>query len=396
MATIRVRGKKKQIYMMFRYSGRQMQEPTQYICDKKGEKDCKCRGCKAALALAGEIERKIHENVFELVDYFPKSKALLNMGLSMVSVDDGITLPMYAMQWLEITSGLRSSTITKYKQSINKARKALNMPIKDIKPYNIKGFVKMMESSGMAPKTIKEHMSTISGIFKSAVKDRIISENPCADIRLPKVEELEPDPFSPEEITLILDWIGKKYPDKVAFYAIGFYTGMRTGEILGLKWSAVDFNQETIKVNRQHTGNEEVERTKTGTNRIVDIIPQLMPYIQAHKQYTFMKSEYLFLSQYNTPYMTSDDLSRYYWQPCLKALGIRFRTVYHMRHTFACVMLNNNMPPNWIAKRMLGHKNTSLLFKTYGNYWSGQKPSADRFNFLNGVVKSLPNQEDTN
>jgi integrase len=86
------------------------------------------------------------------------------------------------------------------------------------------------------------------------------------------------------------------------------------------------------------------------------------------------KKKYLFLTQYDTPYMTSDDIGRYYWEPCLKALGIRKRTVYHMRHTFACMMLNNNMPPNWIAKRMLGHKNTNLLFKTYGNYWSGQTP----------------------
>jgi integrase len=77
-------------------------------------------------------------------------------------------------------------------------------------------------------------------------------------------------------------------------------------------------------------------------------------------------------------------LADIYYKDCLKALGIRFRTLYHMRHTFACLMLNANMPPNWIAKVMLGHKNTKLLFEVYGNYWDKEfRPPDECFDFLN-------------
>jgi integrase len=161
---------------------------------------------------------------------------------------------------------------------------------------------------------------------------------------------------------------------------------MRPGEIMGLKWDAIDFEGEKIKITRQHTGGEQVETTKTGRVRFVYILPQLLPFLTEQKQYTFSKSDFLLLNKYGRPHKRSEDFNEYYWKPCLETLGIRYRTCYHMRHTFACTMLNNNMPPNWISK-MLGHTNTELLFRVYGNYWHELTPPKEGFDFYGEVVE---------
>ncbi|MDR0453914.1 MAG: site-specific integrase [Deferribacteraceae bacterium] len=379
MAHIISRYKKHRLYIYFRFDDKAFKESA--YCHKEAQKGCVCKQHCVTGDLTLEVSRKVdnsNADVFKTGEYIERHAETAYLS------DKDVTVIQYAWQWLATLTGVRSTTVIKYRQTIKKLSYITQMRLCDVRAYHIREWVKDMESSKLAPKTIKEHICTLSTIFKSAIRDNLITDNPCAGVKLPKLNSPDPDPFSVDEVSKILNWIGKKYPEKVTFYAIGFYAGMRTGEIIGLKWSSIDFNSETIKVCRQHTSNEAVEMTKTGSHRIIDIIPQLMPYLKDHRQYTFVKSEYLFLTQYDTPYMTGDDLSRYYWDPCLKALGIRYRNIYHMRHTFACMMLNNNKPINWIAMRMLGHKNSSLLLKIYGAYWSqNNMPDKSSFDFLN-------------
>jgi len=85
-----------------------------------------------------------------------------------------------------------------------------------------------------------------------------------------------------------------------------------------------------------------------------------------HKQFTYLKSEWLFLTYEGNPFMKTDNIIKTYWRPCLKALDIKYRTLYQTRHTFACLMLDVGENINWI-KKMLGHRTLDMIMRRYGN-----------------------------
>jgi integrase len=160
---------------------------------------------------------------------------------------------------------------------------------------------------------------------------------------------------------------------------------MRHSEIIALKWDVINFENETILDKVQHTKNR-VDIPKTNRSRTIDIIPQLLPYIEKHKQYTYNKSEYVFLNKYGKPYMIYRDFERHCWVHCLKELKIRHRAIMTTRHTFACIMLQNKADYNWISKRMLGQTTTELLRRVYGNYLPANIDK-QQFAFLNTVCR---------
>jgi integrase len=384
MASIRARGKQKRLYVQFRYSYRQMQEPTQYICERNGEKDCKCRGCKSAQAFALEIDRKIDEKSFNLIDYFPKSKSLRHFGL--INVDENIPFNQYARQWLDLKKSVISfSTHKNYKSNVNVLVLELDCLMKNIRPAHIRNIVKSLSDRNIAPKTIKNIIHMLHNIFAQACEDKIITENPCDNTRLPKIVRTPPDPFSRDEVNKILEALEKSRPELQAFFAIGFYTGMRTGEILALTWGDIDFNNHKIRVSKTCTNGQLKQGTKTGKIFDVDIIEILDSYLHKHKQHTFLKGDALFLTHRNESVRSYNTITAC-WYPVLKKLGIREREPYQMRHTFACQMLSAGEDPNWI-KNMLGHSNLEMLFKVYGNWYKPPENTRAGSKFQSFVAK---------
>lgn len=101
----------------------------------------------------------------------------------------------------------------------------------------------------LSPKTIKN----IHGILHKALKQAVILDyirvNPCDSCTLPRIEPTEIQPFTQEEIKAFLSAIRESRYE--AFYIIALFTGMRQGELLGLSWRQVDFEQGTIFIDQQ-------------------------------------------------------------------------------------------------------------------------------------------------
>jgi integrase len=123
----------------------------------------------------------------------------------------------------------------------------------------------------------------------------------------------------------------------------------------------------------------------------VYIIENLDYYINNHKQYTFIKSGSLFLSQRNEPIYSYHPITRCF-ETALKKLGIRYRQPYQMRHSFACNALAAGEDPNWV-KNMLGHSNLEMLFKIYGNWYQPSQNIRAGSKFQSNVAKRLPSQK---
>ena len=381
MGSIRSRGKKNKIEINFFYRGVRHFEQSKYYCET-GKQDCKCRSCRSAAALVAEIERKINDGIFRYADYFPKSKAIKTLPIADTSAEVGFTV--YAYQWLSLKeTTVEYSSFRTYTRYVNRLVAYFkNVPIKDIKPSTVQTYIR---DSKVSPKTISNIVGMLSSIFKAALHDDIIDKNPCDSVSKPRIHTEEVDPFELDEIQAILTWMQKHYPAMTAFFAIAFYTGMRTGEIMALKWQDFDFNKYVIHVRRTITEAKIKESTKTSDSRIIDIDSVLDQYITAHKQYTFMKSDWLFITYQNQPFKQIQNIVKTYYDPCLKALGIKYRNIYQTRHTFACLFIDKGAELNWI-KKMLGNRTLEMILKRYGNRVDRIKK--ERISFIDNSVKN--------
>lgn len=364
MGLLRVKGKKRRIYARFYYLGKQREEPLGFYCSGTGAgAECKCRDHKAAMAILAEIERKIIAGMFDYKAFFPKSAALDGMGLR--SFTPSITFGAYAAIWLE-QQQLAFSTLKAYRSVIASKLNPFfgGMKISSIVPFHVRSFIK---DAGGKPKYIKNIIGVLSTILSAARDDGIIEKNPCELVKTPQIEVKQIDALTLEEADDILKYIDNHTPHVTLFFAIGFYMGLRTGEIMGLKWEDFDFKKNKITVQRTITNGKIKNSTKTSDRRVIDIPPILDTYINNHKPKTFFKSGWVFLTRTGEPFLNQTSFTKYYWAPALQALGIRYRQMYQMRHSFASNSLAQGFPLAWV-QQMLGHSTPAMIIKRYGNY----------------------------
>jgi len=152
---------------------------------------------------------------------------------------------------------------------------------------------------------------------------------------------------------------------------------MRSGEIIGLKKSDINFEKNTITVQRTRSRfGESTPKTKYSI-REIPIIELLSPYIK--ELYNKHDNDYLFITQYKKPYKDTTVFQEQFWKPALKELNIPYRRPYNARHTYATNMLYNNLVTPVQLAQLLGHANTQMVFDVYVNYIDSFNDNFDRF-----------------
>jgi len=272
----------------------------------------------------------------------------------------------------------KTATQDAYLQMYNKHIKPRfgNKKLNCIKPSEISLWQNTLCKS-LSPKTVKTIRTILYTIYSDAIKDELIEKNPLALVNAPVDNEVkEKIPFTLEEINKILKNSDGKM--KVLF-AIGFYTGMRTGEIIALKWSDIDFDKKTINIKRSiRKGIESVPKTKTSV-REIEILDVLLPYLIDYHKSTIKGTKYLFETSSGRPYASAEKISTCYWKRLLKQLDIPYRILYQMRHTFASMMIGHGEDILWVSN-MLGHKDSSITLQKYARYIAHEK--VERASFL--------------
>eukprot|EP01028_Stygiella_incarcerata_P008394 TRINITY_DN36435_c0_g1_i4.p1 TRINITY_DN36435_c0_g1~~TRINITY_DN36435_c0_g1_i4.p1 ORF type:complete len:321 (+),score=-24.98 TRINITY_DN36435_c0_g1_i4:377-1339(+) len=232
--------------------------------------------------------------------------------------------------------------------------------IKEIKASEIKEaiFTKDIKVQGM-----KDHLVICKGIFNEAFIDDEINSNPVDKISLPKAKKKEILPFTKEEVKAILDNANGFFK---AYLAVAFYTGIRTGELLALKWQNIDFKNKRIYINAT-VGNYKEQTTKTGTStRYVPLFDILEPYLREQQKRTGLNKN-VFCTK-NGRHYSSSNLTIYEWRPLLRRIKIPERRMYETRHTFATNMIESQQfSLNQIAA-WLGHANIQTLINRYNKF----------------------------
>ncbi|MFO1517559.1 MAG: DUF3596 domain-containing protein [Lysobacterales bacterium] len=186
----------------------------------------------------------------------------------------------------------------------------------------------------------------------------------CRGLKPLKARRPDVQPFSLEEVERIRKTIREDFRHYVT---TRFFTGMRTGEINGLKWKYVDFERGLILVRETVVDGESQDHAKTEQSiRDIPMLPIVREALQAHFAQRDADNPYVFGSRAGAP-IDAHNFANRIWYPLLRYLELEKRRPYQTRHTTATLLLASGENPEWIA-RLMGHANTQMLFTVYSRF----------------------------
>ena len=327
---------------------------------------------KYALRVAADVRKAIAQGVFQYADFFPDSPRAKTEGPA--------SFGALADLWLESKGKLQPATRSQYANAVKVWKTILGANTDmDRLTYPVLS-AKIGGHPWASAKLANNYLIVLRGIFGLEYHGRRAADNPMAGIQNLKVVAKLPDPLSSAERDTILADMASRYDVRiVAYFKFAFFTGMRPEEVIALRWTDIDTNHKTARVQRVRSfrGSERAG-SKTHTERDVDLVSAAIDALAMVKPYTFLKTSNIFENPVTArPFHDERSQRDHYWNPTLKRLGIRHRNAYNTRHTYATAALMAGVNPAYIA-RQLGHRNTKMLFEKYSKWIDGADKGVQR------------------
>jgi len=160
----------------------------------------------------------------------------------------------YMQSWLKTTkSSIQPTTLQSYTQMVNgrieRYFRHKGIMLGELQPLHIHNFYQGILAEGMTTNTVIHYHAVIRRALNQAFKLGIIPSNPADRVDRPKKNKFTAGHYSREEVATLLEATSDD-PLNIAIY-IGVYYGLRRSEVLGLRWSAIDFENKTITVNHK-------------------------------------------------------------------------------------------------------------------------------------------------
>lgn len=257
-----------------------------------------------------------------------------------------------------------------------------NRPIRNIKAIDVSQFyADLIENSQCSESTIRHIHSVLRLILQYAVKHEVLSTNPALNASYPSNTGTRQNLFlTPAQSRRLIIELDNSWYQTIVCVALA--TGMRSGEIRGLTWDKIDFENQTIRVSAQMPARKlrgksrELESLKTRSSyRTIRVGPKLIEMLKQHKakmsrQAMFQgsawrESNLVFTSRVGTP-MDPSELEKTL-KTAFSSLGLDAKlTFHHLRHTAASFMLAYGIPVHEVS-RYLGHASTEITLNVYGH-----------------------------
>lgn len=221
-----------------------------------------------------------------------------------------------------------------------------------------------LETLNISNKRINNVLGPLRQTFKEAFYDGIIDINPMDRFRYLPPEAREPNPFNKDEIHKILTQLEGQNRNLIQF---AFYSGLRTSELIGLKWQDVDLQNGRVHIRTAVVRNRE-KSTKTASGiRTIELQPQSKKALVDQQQFTGNSDVVFHDPKTGTQWSGDHIIRKRIWIPALKAAQVEYRNPYQTRHTFASMLLSAGKNPLWVAQQM-GHKDWGMIRKVYGRW----------------------------
>ncbi len=302
--------------------------------------------------------------------------------------DENILFIEYLKLWIDkIKNSIEITTYTSHMQMINsRIQKYFTLnPIKllELKPIHMQNFYDNLLSDGLKSSTVIRYHAIIRKSLDYAFKHDLIINNPADKVTLPKKNIFTASFYSQKELNTLFEK-SKNDPLNLVILLAAFY-GLRRSEVLGLKWSAINFENKTITIKhtiveiRLNDKKQLLGKDRTKTNSSYRTLPLTDHIIIALKNQK-KKQEYYkkkFKKTYTTKYEEYICLDHngflikpYYvtrhFPILLKNIGLTPIRFHDLRHSCASLLLSHNIPMKAIQE-WLGHSDFSTTANIYAH-----------------------------
>ena len=294
-----------------------------------------------------------------------------------------LTVGEYLDRWLSdsVRGTVRVSTFERHEAIIRTHIKPSlgRVKLKQLTPTHVRGLHREKLDADLAPATVRKIHSTLHKALSQAVSDGLIPRN-AADVNAPRPAPEEMRPLSEDEARAFLE-TAKAAGDRFEpLYVLAITTGLRRGELLGLRWDDVDLERGKLRVGRalvREGGQYIVGETKTRRGRRqVNLTPRTVNVLKAHRKRQLEERMRLsglyedhgliFTTGIGTP-VNPENLVKRSFKPLLKRAGLPKIRFHDLRHTCATLLLGRGVHPK-IVQELLGHATIAMTLDTYSHY----------------------------
>ncbi|MCL2841746.1 MAG: site-specific integrase [Defluviitaleaceae bacterium] len=309
----------------------------------------------------------------------------------------------FAREWFANYAELKLKRLTlcSYRRMEKRTYAALgHIRIDKISPLDIQRFVRSLVAEGLSTNTVKNYVRFVSVILNYAVRKHLLTFNPCVTVDYPTAQETERDFYTVEEVKRLLALLWQEreehtegsYNDKkpfAMFFTLAAYTGARKGELLGLEWQDLDFDNNTLSINRAYYYSS-VERThytdtpKTKTSRRTLKLPaHVMGMLKEYRTWQTQQKEICGGSWVDTDRVfikwngesMATTAPAYFLDTFTKRNNIRRCTVHSFRHFNASALINEGVDVVTV-QAALGHSTAATTLSIYSHAFSNAQSKA--------------------
>ena len=302
------------------------------------------------------------------------------------------TVEVYLLQWLKWKEGsVAPSSVVIYANLIHShlIPPLGQIQLQQLAPGHIQHMLAILAESGLSPRMQKMTFICLKSALGQAVKEKLISANPCDLVSTPKAQQKQFRTWTAEQVARFLH---ETQEDRYyVAYVLGALGGLRLGEVLALRWSDVQW--ETHMLSIRHTIQRHTDRTWTlaspktpKSRRTIPLTPRMEAALRDRKVKQDLERELagdswheqdLVLCSMRGEILEHNTIgSRFrYLQAQLGMPKIRF---HDLRHTCATLLLQAGVHPKIVQER-LGHASITMTLDTYSHVIPGmQKEASDR------------------
>src|SRR5215218_9001388 len=319
-------------------------------------------------------------------------KALADRASGYTFDTENMTVGEYLDRWLKDSDrdSVRTSTFERHEQVVRLHLKPAlgRVKLSKLTPAHVQGLYRDKLDSGLSPATVQKIHTVLHKALAQALKWNMIARNTADAVKAPRPAPEEMRPLSPDEATKFIE---AAMSDKLqALYILAVQTGMRQGELLGLKWEDVDLNEGVIHIRRtvvRSGGRISLGEPKTkGSRRPVHLTGAAVEALKAHLERQLEDIERLgdlyrdhglvFTSEVGT-LINPSNLRRRSFAPLLQRAGLPRIRFHDLRHTCAKLLLSRNVHPKYVQE-LLGYATVAITLDTYSHVIPGMGDHAMR------------------
>jgi integrase len=289
----------------------------------------------------------------------------------------------YLDRWLSdsVKGTVRASTYERHEAIIRLHIKPSlgRVGLKKLTPAHVRGLIGEKLNAGLAPATVRKIHSTLHKALSQAVSDGMVPRN-AADVKAPRPTPEEMRPLSEAEARAFLEAARETGDRFEALYVLAIATGLRRGELLGLRWDDVDLKRGTLRVGRalvREGGRHALGETKTRRGRRqINLTPRTVNALKTHRKNQleekirrtglYQDHGLVFASGVGTP-LNPENLVKRSFKPLLKKAGLPEIRFHDLRHTCATLLLGRGVHQKFVQE-LLGHATIAMTLDTYSHY----------------------------